>query len=142
MLDLYLPFIFAALMGIDPAADVETTQTAPVPSATEEVVLEPLSLGSGDDLDATREPEPQIATGRYTTALEVRPILGMTKSKWVGVREFDGQDDIYFTHLMGWRCGLWDIRYGINGAPATNVVPMEPCNEHFAQFERAQVRIP
>ena len=39
----------------------------------------------------------------------------------------------YFTHLMSWRCGLWDIRYGINGEPATNVMPMEPCNDEFAQ---------
>lgn len=49
------------------------------------------------------------------------------------MREFNGQDYIYFTHLMAWRCGLWDIRYGINGAPANNVVAMEPCNEEFAQ---------
>lgn len=129
MIDLFLPLIFGLSMGIEPAES--GAPAAPVVAAVDPIL--PLEQGSGDDLSADREPEPQILTGKYTTAMEVRPILGMTKSNWIGVREFNGQDYIYFTHLMAWRCGLWDIRYGINGAPANNVVAMEPCNEEFAQ---------
>jgi len=34
---------------------------------------------------------------------------------------------------VAWRCGLWDIRYGVNGAPAETGIAMEPCNDEFAQ---------
>ena len=128
MIDLFLPLIIGLGVGIEPPE----RETHPTPDAVVGV-LPAVDQGSGDDLDAARDPEPQIPTGKYTTAIEVRPILGMTKSNWVGVREYEGQDLLYFTHLMGWRCGLWDIRYGINGEPADNVVPMEPCNEDYAQ---------
>ncbi|MCF2870164.1 hypothetical protein L0664_03710 [Octadecabacter sp. G9-8] len=129
MIDLFLPLIIGIGLGIEPP---QTQVIAVEPAGVVEEIT-PLSEGSGDDLTAARAPEPQIATGKFTTALEVRPILGMTKSNWVGVREFDGRDLVYFSHLMAWRCGLWDIRYGINGAPADIVVPMEPCNDAFAQ---------
>lgn len=131
MIDLFLPLLIGLAVGIEPPASNRDTTTPMAQTSGEHIT--PLSEGSGDHLNADREPEPQIPTGQYTTALEVRAILSMTKSNWVGVREYEGQDLVYFTHLMSWRCGLWDIRYGINGEPAETVMPMEPCNEEYAQ---------
>ena len=50
----------------------------------------------------------------------------MTKANWVAVREYDGQDLLYVTHLMAWRCGLHEMRLSVNGGPV-EVWPLPPC---------------
>lgn len=71
--------------------------------------------------------EPQMATGKFTTALEVKPILNATRSNWITVREYDGKDLVYVTHLWAWRCGLLEMRIGINGNPP-EPWPMPDCH--------------
>jgi hypothetical protein len=63
----------------------------------------------------------------FTSAAEVRPILDLTKANWVAVREFDGQDLVYFTGVLSWRCGLTELHYGLNGEAPVTQFPMEPC---------------
>lgn len=72
------------------------------------------------------------AAQTMTTAAEIRPILTATKPAWVAVNEYDGQDLVYFTNLLAWRCGLTSGTYGLNGAPADIPLPMEPCYEDEA----------
>lgn len=71
--------------------------------------------------------EPQAASGRFTTALEVKPILAATRASWIHVREFDGQDLLYVTHLWSWRCGLAQVKLGVNGA-APEIWPLPDCH--------------
>jgi len=71
--------------------------------------------------------EPQTPSGRFTTATEVKPILNATKANWIHVREFDGKDLLYVTHIWAWRCGLLELRVGINGNDP-EVWPLPECH--------------
>lgn len=70
--------------------------------------------------------KPVAADPPFTTAAEVRPILSMTRDRWVAVREFDGQDLVYLTQLVAWRCGLAELWVAINDE-AEAPFPLEPC---------------
>ena len=72
------------------------------------------------------EAEPQDATGKFTTATEIKMILPHTKAQWVAVRLYEGRDLLYFTNLLAWRCGMHEIRYGVNGGEM-RALEMEPC---------------
>ncbi|MCB1332361.1 MAG: hypothetical protein KDK26_01600 [Roseivivax sp.] len=72
-------------------------------------------------------PEAQVPTGQFTTAVEVRPILQATRANWIAVREYEGKDLLYVTHLMSWRCGLAQLRLSINGGPFQDWA-LPPCH--------------
>ena len=125
MFNIFIPFLFGAALGIEPPAPVQPLAAAE-PTAAPEITLPGQALA---DEFANREPEPQFATGKFTTAIEIKQIMLMTKGSWVAIGANESNDLLYFTHLLSWRCGMWAIRYGLNGEPATNEVPIEECHE-------------
>ena len=70
------------------------------------------------------------AHAQMVDAAQIRPILDATKGNWVAVREWEGQDLIYFTHLETWRCGLDAVKYGINTDTADKDWTLAPCDEN------------
>jgi len=127
MLELLIPYVIGAALGAEPAAAPQSA------TAATEATSQAAATETAPTPEPQRTPEPQVPTGQFTTAIEVRPILDVTKANWAAVRLYNGQDLVYFTGLLSWRCGLWDIRYGINGAPATTPFEMEPCHSETGQ---------
>jgi hypothetical protein len=123
-----------------PAGQAPAAFLAPAPTDNKEDVAAPAFLAPAEDQTAAAAPaflapaakpalvaEPQTPTGRFTTATEVKPILNATRANWILVREYDGKDLLYVTHLWAWRCGLVELRVGINGNDP-EVWPLPECH--------------
>ena len=65
---------------------------------------------------------------QFTTAEEVKPMLDFTRADWVSLREYNGNDQLLFTHILAWRCGIDRISYAVNGAKRERL-KVEPCYE-------------
>ena len=130
-----LDFIFIMIafgLGIADGGESGTSAQAPAPAPAESAGL----LAGTDETMAAAAPaapsagayvaEAQTPTGKFTTATEIRPIMGATKSSWVAVREYDGRDLVYVTQILAWRCGLVGLRLAINGGPMQDW-PLAPC---------------
>ncbi|MFW2544580.1 hypothetical protein ACN2XU_18245 [Primorskyibacter sp. 2E107] len=104
-----------------PTASASSSTHQPAPATAP-------ALTAAPDATPQYRAESQVPTGRFTTATEVRPILDATRANWVAVREYDGKDLVYLTHLLSWRCGLVAIHVSLNGGPL-EAWPMEACHE-------------
>jgi hypothetical protein len=144
MLDFF--FIVIAL-GLGAAGGGKSTQTAAVaaPAQAQAPAVAAAVPGGSDSvgglLEGTDETmpsgnsyvaEPQVPTGKFTTATEIKPIMTATKGNWVAVREYDGRDLVYLTQVLSWRCGLVGVRVALNGGPMQDW-PLPPCQIDTAQ---------
>ncbi|MBY6141795.1 hypothetical protein KUV26_20335 [Leisingera daeponensis] len=111
MIDVILAILAASAQPGTERGAAGSTAAAPVPAAAQTALAA----------------EPQEATGRFTTAQEVKPILAATQANWIHVREFDGQDLLYVTHLWSWRCGLAQFKLGVNGEEP-EIWPLPDCH--------------
>ncbi len=94
------------------------------------------SMGSGATVDNPAEAslpsgftaKPQVPTGKFTTATEIKPIMEMTRPNWLALSAQPGNDFLYVTQIWSWRCGLLQMKVSVNGA-AMEVWPLPPCHE-------------
>ena len=56
-----------------------------------------------------------------------RKILEMTAGNWLEFRQFNGLL-VYYTHLVSYRCGIREVRIGIDSQIPNKVVPLPPCD--------------
>lgn len=63
----------------------------------------------------------------FTTSAGVKPILELIKGNWVAVRPYEGQDLLYFSTLLVYRCGIQQISFSYNGGPF-QPLQHEPCH--------------
>jgi hypothetical protein len=59
---------------------------------------------------------------------EQRKILEMTSGSWLSFRDFNGLL-VYYTHLVSYRCGIRQVRIGIDSTIPDRTLAMPPCNE-------------
>lgn len=70
------------------------------------------------------EPEAELASS-------MRRLLEQTWSGWVALNPWaDGKTLVYFTTLVVYRCGLSEVRYGLDGAPVTTRYELPECNPY------------
>lgn len=123
----------AAAPAPEPEPEPETTPepaAAPEPAPQQPAAAAPVTgiiAPAAPELTPGLVAEPQTATGRFLTATEVRPILNATKPNWISVRAFGGKDLLYVTHIWSWRCGLLELRVGVNGAQP-EIWPLPACH--------------
>lgn len=56
-----------------------------------------------------------------------RKILEMTAGSWLSLREFNGLL-LYYTHLVSYRCGIREVRIGIDSSVPDKVLALPPCD--------------
>ena len=60
---------------------------------------------------------------------QLKSIVSATKaSGWVAFKDHSGGQNLYFSHLVSWRCGMKEVRYSINSKDLDQVFPLAKCN--------------
>ena len=76
----------------------------------------------------------------FTTPEGAAYIHQAIKDQILSFKEEGEQDYIYFTAILGWRCGVQELYYGLNDELPVNRFPMEPCNRDLRQPNTSKFR--
>ena len=76
----------------------------------------------------------------FTTPEGAAYIHQAIKDQILSFKEDGDQDYIYFTAILGWRCGVQELYYGLNDELPVNRFPMEPCNRDLRQPNTSKFR--
>lgn len=60
---------------------------------------------------------------------QMKNIINLTKDNWIAYRDFNGKQLIYFTHLEAWKCGIEQVKYGLNENSLNQEWTLEACDE-------------
>lgn len=66
------------------------------------------------------EPVAELRTG-------MKQALAATTTSWLNFRDFDGRRLLYFSALQAYRCGLAEVRYGLDRDTPDRVLALPPC---------------
>lgn len=69
----------------------------------------------------------------FTTPEGAAFIHQSIKDQILSFKEDGDTDYIYFTAILGWRCGVQELYYGLNDEMPVNRFPLEPCNRDLRQ---------
>lgn len=62
-----------------------------------------------------------------TSAEGSRYMHQVIKDTLLSFKQEGDTDLIYFTAILGWRCGMSELYYGLNDDPIVMQLPLEPC---------------
>jgi hypothetical protein len=74
---------------------------------------------------------------------QAKPVLEIIKSDWIAIREYEGQDLLYVTTLLAYRCAISQIRFSYNNGPLS-VWDSEPCywDEASPNAQKLETHLP
>lgn len=113
-------FLFMAMFFITGNVDGRTSSSQIV---VEQVDVKPIENAS----QATAKPK-TLNRELPMPLDQIKNIINLTKGQWVVYRDWDGKQLIYFTHLESWKCGISEVKYGLNGNPPNQVWTLAECD--------------
>ena len=67
---------------------------------------------------------------RVPTVPFVKKALKVSKGRWIAFRNFHGNQLVYFSSLVTWKCAISELRYSVNGTALDQRWPLPSCNPH------------
>jgi hypothetical protein len=87
-----------------------------------------LQVSYRDASGALRGPFPISFDPEVALHAAMKEMLEATSTSWFAFQDNDGRRLMYWSQLASFRCGVAEVRYGLNDAAPNQVLAMPPCN--------------